>query len=204
MTQQIEMPETVKSPYVQFIDKVVDVPAKAQTRVSTGMQSSRKTDQTVEVAKVILHERILKPAGERASVRERVREFEKNGGVSCSSTVEVLDPALTTGRAKTLKTVRRESDANKKVTLSSRSLYSSLSVKTQVTREQSRWGESAEFNVSKRSEGEREGEPSPKLDGMMLAVRDVKSELLQVRELVGVLVRSQKTGRDGARKERSL
>ena len=53
-------------------------------------------------------------------------------------------------------------------------------------------GESAELNVSERSEGEREGELSPKLDDTMLAMRDVESELLQVRELVGVLVRRER------------
>ena len=47
--------------------------------------------------------------------------------------------------------------------------------------------------MSKRSEGEREGELSTKLDDMMLAMRGVESELLQVRELVGVLVRSAET-----------
>ena len=45
--------------------------------------------RTVEVPRVIPQERILKPAGERASVRERVRQFERNGGASCSNNVEV-------------------------------------------------------------------------------------------------------------------
>ena len=62
-------------------------------------------------------------------------------------------------------------------------------------------GESAELDVSNRSEGEREGEFSTKLDDMMLAMRDVKSELLQVRDDGGNC--GQKTGQDGARKERS-
>ena len=70
---------TVGGPKVQFINEVVDVPAFKQRRVSTAMQTDQKTDQTVEVARVIPHERILKPAGERASVRERVRQFEMNG-----------------------------------------------------------------------------------------------------------------------------
>ena len=53
-------------------------------------------------------------------------------------------------------------------------------------------GESAELNTTKRSEGECEGELSVKLDDVMLEMRDVKSELLQVRELVGVLVRRER------------
>ena len=53
-------------------------------------------------------------------------------------------------------------------------------------------GESAELDASKRSEGEREGELGTKLDDVMLEMRDVKSELLQVRELVGVLVRRER------------
>ena len=78
------------SPVPQVImQEVIDIPEVKQRWVSTGMQTSRKTDQTVEVARVIPHERMLKPAGERALVRERVRQFEMNGGVSCSSTVEV-------------------------------------------------------------------------------------------------------------------
>ena len=48
--------------------------------------------------------------------------------------------------------------------------------------------ESAELDVSNRSQGEREGELSTKLDEVMLETRDVNSELLQVRELVGHLV----------------
>ena len=39
-------------------------------------------------------------------------------------------------------------------------------------------GESAKLDVSKRCEGEREGNFSTKLDDMMLDMRDVKSDLL--------------------------
>ena len=53
-------------------------------------------------------------------------------------------------------------------------------------------GESAELDVNTRPEGGREGELSSKLDDVMLEVRDLKSELLQVRELVGVLVRRER------------
>ena len=56
-------------------------------------QSSRDASQppshqTVEVARVIPQERV-KPAGQRTSVRERVKLFEMNGGVSRTSTAEV-------------------------------------------------------------------------------------------------------------------
>ena len=53
-------------------------------------------------------------------------------------------------------------------------------------------GESAKLDVSERFEGEREGELSTKLDDVVLEMRDMKSELLQVRELVGVLVRRER------------
>ena len=83
------MPQQRPCPVPQvMMQEVMDIPEVKQRRVSTGVQTPRKTDQTVEVARVIPHERILKPAGERASVRERVWQFDKNGGVSCSSTVE--------------------------------------------------------------------------------------------------------------------
>ena len=52
------------------------------------MEVPQIRDQTVEVARVIPQERI-KPAGANASVRERVRQFEMNGVVSRTSTVEV-------------------------------------------------------------------------------------------------------------------
>ena len=46
--------------------------------------------------------------------------------------------------------------------------------------------------MNTRPEEGREGELSSKLDDVMLEMRDVKSELLQVRELVGVLVRRER------------
>ena len=46
-------------------------------------------EETVEVTRVIPHERILKPAGDRASVRERVRQLERKVGESYSHSVEV-------------------------------------------------------------------------------------------------------------------
>ena len=66
-----------------------DLPVAAQhQRVLTTKQTARKTHQTVEVARIIPQEPV-KPAGEKTSVRERVRQFEMSGGVSSTSTVEV-------------------------------------------------------------------------------------------------------------------
>ena len=112
MTQQIEMPETVNSPHVQFVDKVVNVPAMAQRQVPSAQkvqnnceistkQSLDKvvdvpagtaspsvtiegTRRLVEVARVIPQE-LVKPAGERTSVRERIRQFEVDCGSRCTS-----------------------------------------------------------------------------------------------------------------------
>ena len=109
-----------------------------------------KTLQTVEVARVIPQE-LVRLAGEKTSVRERVKQFEMNGGASGTSTVEVL-----------------------------RGIPGD------------RQGESAELDVNTRPEGGHEGELRSKLDDAMLEMRDVKSELLQVRELVGVLVRRER------------
>ena len=46
--------------------------------------------------------------------------------------------------------------------------------------------DSAELET--RPKGERDGVPDEKLDDIMLDMRDVKSALLRVRELLGVLV----------------
>ena len=62
----------------------MDVPAVKQRRVSTTTQTARD----VEVARVIPQE-LVRPAWESTSVRERVRQFEVDGGVPCFSTVEV-------------------------------------------------------------------------------------------------------------------
>ena len=44
---------------------------------------------------------------------------------------------------------------------------------------------------SRQAKGEHEGAPVKQLDYIVLEMRDVKSELLHVRELVGVLVRKE-------------
>ena len=150
-----------------------------------------KTLQTVEVPRVITQE-LVRPAGEKTSVRERVKQFEMNGGASGTSTVEVLrgipgdrqtedseDEAPTKRR-------KQESDPDPRapVHFSLCHDWSDLGAKSA--------GESAELDVNTRPEGGHEGERSSKLDDVMLEMRDVKSELLQVRELVGVLVRRER------------
>ena len=90
--QQRTVEQTIEVQEVQYIDKVTEVAVMAQRQVPLAQRVQRTVevpkirDQTVEVARVIPQERI-KPAGARASVRERVRQFEMNGGVSHTSTV---------------------------------------------------------------------------------------------------------------------
>ena len=172
------------------MQEVIDTPEVKQRWVSTGMQVSRKTDQTVEVARIIPHERILKRAGEKASVWERVRQFEMNGGVSCSSTVEV--PRANPGDRQSedpkdgvpRKRRKQESDPDPHAPVHF-SLCDGSS--DQVTKSVD---DSAELET--RSKGEHEGAPIKQLDHILLEMRDVKSELLHVRELVGVLVRKER------------
>ena len=68
---------------------------RLRSQAETGLNQHSDTsedDQTVGVSRVIPHGWIIKPAGERASVRERVRQFESNGDASCSNTVEFPRP----------------------------------------------------------------------------------------------------------------
>ena len=210
IVQRVET--TVGGPKVHSISEVIDAPAVKQRRVSTAMQTARKTDQTVEVAKVIHHERILKPAGERASVRERVRQFEMNGDMSCKSTVEV--PRATPNCRQSEdpedeapnKRRKQESDPDSRAPVHFSLCDGSSEQETKSVEDPA--------GLETRPEGGREGELSSKLDDVMLEMRDVKSELLQVRELVGVLVRrercaevktevaAKKTRKDGAREGR--
>ena len=91
--QQRTVEQTMEVSRVEYNDKVVNIPVMAQRHVPSPQKVLRAVevpqirDQSVEVARVIPQERI-KPAS--ASVRERVRQFEMNGGVSRTSTVEAL------------------------------------------------------------------------------------------------------------------
>ena len=178
---------TIEVPRVRSTNDVMDVPAVKQRRVSTTTQTARD----VEVARVVPQE-LVRPAGERASVRERVRQFEADGGVPRLSTGEVpraapddkwsQDPE---GEAPN-KRRKQESDPDPQIPVHFSLCDDSSDLEAKSV------GESAEFDVSRKSEEERQEGLSKKLDDVMLELRDVRSDLLQVRELVGVLVRRER------------
>ena len=186
--------KTIQSPQGQHTDKAMDKRVQKRVGAPPIMQAARKMpevpqirDQTVEVAREIPQERI-KPAGDSASVRERVRQFEMNGGVSRTSTVEAPrvgpdgrqseDPEDEAPN----KRRKQESDPDSRAPVHFSLCDDSNDQGTKSV------SESAELHASKRSEGERKGQLSVKLDDVMVKMRDVRSEILQVRELVGVLV----------------
>ena len=178
----------VKVPKIWFSNDVMDVSEVKQRQVSTSIQ----TDQAVEVPRVIPHERILKPAGERTSVRERVRQLERNSSASCSNTLEVPRASPSDRQSEDPedeapnKRRKQESDPDPRAPVHFSLCDDSSDPGAKST------GESAELDVNTRPEGGREGGLSSKLDDVMLEMRDVKSELWQVRELVGVLVRRER------------
>ena len=194
---------------MQLIDEVMNVPTVKQRRVSTAMQTARKTDQTVEVARVFPHERILKPSAEGVSVRDRIRQYEINGGISRANTVEVPRTAPDDGQSE-----GAEGEAPNK-RRKQEMIQTRVPLCTSLCDDSSDQGtksadDSAE--LESRSRGEYEGMPVARLDDVLTEMRDVKTELLQVRELVGVLARrercaevntgscGQKTRKDGERK----
>ena len=181
------MQKTWENPQEQSISEVIHVSEVKQRRVSTGI----KTDRTVEVPRVIPQERILKPAGERASVRERVRQFERNGGASCSYNVEV--PRAAPGD-------RQSEEAEDEAPSKRRKQESDIEPQIPVhfslcdgssEQEAKSVDDSAELET--RVRGECEGVPVARLDDILSEMRDVKTELLQVRELVGVLIRRERS-----------
>ena len=109
---QVEQ-KTAEVPHVQFFDTMVDVPVVMQTQASIiqAVQQTanfphadvmeqrqafiQKVQKSVEVARVILQERV-KPAGEGSSVRDSVKQFEKDWRVKHTGTVE-LPQALPDG-----------------------------------------------------------------------------------------------------------
>ena len=147
------------------------------------MQTVRKTDQTVEVARVIPHERILKPSTESASVRERIKQYEMNGGISRTSTVGVPratpDDGQSEGAEREAPNKRRkqESDPDSRALVHFSLCDGSSDQGTKSV------DDSAELET--RARGECEGVPVARLDDILSETRDVKTELLQVRELVG-------------------
>ena len=117
----------------------------------------QKVQKSVEVARVIPHERNLRPAGEGSSVRERVKQFEIRG------LWKFPKPSLVAG-SKT------------------RAPQASPQLRNGTTEQ------ATQTETSRRSQGEFERALNTRLDDIMLEMRDVKSELPHVRELLGILV----------------
>ena len=203
MVQRVQKTVDVPHPQSQFIEKAIDAPAGQQRQVhmsrtvqknvqtpskqspgkmvdvsmdvaspSATAESSRRL---VEVARVIPQE-LVKPAGEKTSVRERVKQFEMNRGVSCMTAVEV--PQAPNKRRK------QESDPDPRAPVHFSLCDGSSDQETKSVED------FAELEI--RPMGEREGFPVEQLDDILLETRDVKSELRHVRELVGVLVRRER------------
>ena len=169
------------------VQKIVEAPPIMQA-AGKMPEAPQIRDQSVEVARLIPQERI-KPAGESASVLERVRQFEMNGGVSRTNTVEaprVAPDARQSDDEAPNKRRKQESDPDSRAPVHSNLCDDSGDQGTKSV------GESTELSTSKRSEGEREGQLSAKLNDVMLEMRDVGSDLLQVRELMGVLERRER------------
>ena len=125
-------------------------------------------------------------------MRERVRQLERNSSASCSNTLEVPRASPSDRQSEDPedeapnKRRKQESDPDPRALVHFSLCDDSSDQGAKST------GEFAELDVNTRPEGGREGELSSKLDDVMLEMRDVKSELLQVRELVGVLVRRER------------
>ena len=175
---------------VRSINRVVDVPVMAQRPGPSRKKELEEVHRTVEVPRVIPQERILKPAGEKASVRERVRQFERNGGASCSNNVEV--PRVVPGD-------RQSEEAEDEAPSKRRKQESDIEPRIPVhfslcegssEQEAKSVDDSAELET--RVRGECEEVPVARLADILSEMRDVKAELLQVRELVGVLVRRER------------
>ena len=154
---------------------MVGVPMDVASPSATAEGSRR----LVEVARVIPQE-LVKPAGEKTSVRERVKQFEMNGGVLCVTAVEV--PRVTLGDTQC-------DDAEGEVPNKRRKQESDPDLHAPVhfslcdgssDSEAKSVEDPAELKA--RPEGEREGFPVEQLDDILLETRDVKSELRHVRE----------------------
>ena len=134
-----------------------------------------------KVAKDIPQEQV-KPAGKRASVRERVRQFEVE--------VPPADPGdRQNGDGESEAPNRRrkqESDPDPHVSMDFSLCDGSSDQGAELA------DDSNELETCRRPREESEGVPDEKLDDIMLEMRDVKSELLRVRALLGVLVRRER------------
>ena len=135
--RQVHMSRTVQKNVQtpkQSPDKVVNIPIN----IASSSAPVKVSWRVVEVARVIPQERI-KPAGERASLRERIRQFKMNGGISRASTVEVPRVPPDDGQSEDAegeapnKRRKQESDPD------SRALCTFLSAAARATRERSGW-----------------------------------------------------------------
>ena len=213
MVQRVQKTVDVPHPQSQFIEKAMDASAGQQRQVhmsrtvQKNVQTSTKQSPgkmvdvpmdmaspsataksswgLVEVARVIPQE-LVKPSGERASVRERIKQFEMNGDMSCASTVEAPRATPDDKQSEDLedeapnKRRKQESDPDSHTFVHFSLCDGSSNQETKSV------DDSAELETRPR------GVPVGQLDDVLLEVRDVKSELLQVRELVGVLVRRER------------
>ena len=123
-------------------------------------------------------------------MRERVKHFEMNGGASCTSTAKV--PRVKPGDRQCEDAVdeapnkRRKQESDPDLHAPVRFFLCDGS----SDQEAKSVDDSAELET--RVRGECEGVPVARLDDILSEMRDVKTELLQVRELVGVLVRTER------------
>ena len=187
--RQVHMSRTVQknvqTPTKQSPDKEVDVPMDVASPIPTAGGSCRM----VEVARVIPQER-TKPAGESASVRERIRQYEMNGGISSASTVEFPRAAPDDGQNEDAegeapnKRRKQESDPDSRAPVLFSLCDGSSDQGTKSV------DDSAELET--RARGACEGVPVSRSEDILSEMRDVKTQLLQVRELVGVLVRRER------------
>ena len=74
----------VEVPQIQQVDKAVNMPVVIQRQAPMTLN----VQKSVEVARVIPHERLMKPGGGGSSVRERARRFEMEWGAKHMATVE--------------------------------------------------------------------------------------------------------------------
>ena len=165
----------------QAVDRPVPVlPAMTQQR---DMMTDEVAQKTVEVARVIPQE-LVTPAGERTSVRERIRRLEVGSGMWCTSAVEV--PRAAPGdrqredaeAAAPNKRRKHDSDPGPRAPVHFSLCDSSSDLGKKSV------DDSTELETSRR--------PDAQLKDITAEMRDMKSELMQVRELVGVLVRRER------------
>ena len=125
----------------------------------------------------------MKPAGERAPVRERVRQFEVE--VPRADPVDRQNGDSESEAANKRRKQESDPDPHFPVHFPLCDGSSDQGVETA--------DDSNELETCRRPREAREGVPDEKLDDIMLEMRDVNSdEILRVRELLRVLVRRER------------